>query len=100
MGYWLSFVWQDWQMKIITDPHCTEYSKAGHPEVPARISRTLDKLRAQQTLSLSWGKPLPVDEPPLLRAHTAQSLERLSFSPDHEDLPDLVLSYLCGLAGK
>jgi acetoin utilization deacetylase AcuC-like enzyme len=64
-------------MTIITDPKCTEYRSAGHPEKPQRVSRTVDLLKSQQALGLKWAEPLPVADEQLLRAHSAQHLERL-----------------------
>jgi len=61
-------------MKIITDERCTEYSAPGHPERPARVSKTLEKLRAQQELKIDWVEPLPVKEESILRAHTKAHL--------------------------
>jgi acetoin utilization deacetylase AcuC-like enzyme len=64
-------------MKVITDEHCIEYSRPGHPERPARITRTLEKLRAQRELTINWGKPASVEDTVLLRAHTPDHLARL-----------------------
>ena len=61
-------------MKIITDERCTEYSAPGHPERPARVAKTLEKLRAQQELKIDWAEPLPVKEESILRAHTKAHL--------------------------
>src|SRR5690242_17508655 len=57
-------------MTIITDDRCTGYSSPGHPERPARISRTLEKLRAQTELPLKWAAPLEPTTEQLLRAHS------------------------------
>jgi len=59
-------------MTIITDERCTGYSSPGHPERPARISGTVEKLRAQTDLALKWAAPLAVTEDQLLRAHSKQ----------------------------
>jgi len=59
-------------MIIITDERCTGYSSPGHPERPARISKTVEKLREQKELTIDWEKPLPVDEAFLLRAHSRE----------------------------
>ncbi|HKQ40734.1 MAG TPA: histone deacetylase [Verrucomicrobiae bacterium] len=61
-------------MKIITDERCTEYSAPGHPERPARVAKTLEKLRAQQELKIDWAEPLAVKEESILRAHTKAHL--------------------------
>src|SRR5262249_45297788 len=68
-------------MKIITDPRCTEYSLRGHPERPQRVSRTVEKLRTEETLRLTWADPLPVDDSVILRAHTPEHLKNV-LSPD------------------
>src|SRR5688572_23133027 len=44
-------------MTIITDERCAGYSAPGHPERPARISGTLEKLRTQTELKLKWAAP-------------------------------------------
>ena len=71
-------------MKIITDENCAEYSRPGHPERPARITRTLEKLRAQTELPITWAAPGPVDEAELLRAHTPRMIARLSQPQDFD----------------
>src|SRR5947207_15132241 len=64
-------------MKVITDERCTGYSSAGHPERPARVSKTLEKLRSQKELSISWAAPLPVAEDVLQRAHSKEHIARV-----------------------
>jgi acetoin utilization deacetylase AcuC-like enzyme len=64
-------------LKIVTDPRCTDYSAPGHPERPERISRTVEALKAQDRLKLTWTEPAPVGDAAILRAHTAQHLERI-----------------------
>lgn len=80
-------------MKIITDPHCTAYSKPGNPETPARINGTVEKLRSQNTLSITWETPCEVEESTLLRAHSAELLQRLllplDFDEDTPAYPDI-----------
>lgn len=71
-------------MKIITDEACTGYSRAGHPEKPARIMRTLEKLRAQTELSITWAKPGPADDSAILRAHTPELLASLTSTEDFD----------------
>ena len=61
-------------MKIITDERCTGYSAPGHPERPARVAKTLEKLRAQQEIKIDWAEPLPVNEESILRAHSKAHL--------------------------
>ena len=64
-------------MKIITDERCTAYSSPGHPERPARISKTLEKLRDQQELPIEWAEPLEVTREQLLRAHADMHIDRV-----------------------
>ncbi len=64
-------------MKIITDERCTGYHSPGHPERPQRISKTLEKLRAQKELPLAWAEPLTFDDQIILRAHSAELLARV-----------------------
>lgn len=71
-------------MKVITDERCTEYSSPGHPERPARISRTLEKLRSQTELPISWAKPAEFEPSVLLRAHTPEHVTRLAESGDFD----------------
>ena len=69
---------------IITDDHCLAYHHAGHPEHPARVRRTAERLREQRLLSVSWVEPLPVSHEQLLRAHSPALLERLLLPRDFD----------------
>jgi len=71
-------------MKIITDESCTTYAYPGHPERPARVSLTTEQLLAQTELPISWEGPEPAPDEILLRAHTAEHLERLTQPPDFD----------------
>jgi acetoin utilization deacetylase AcuC-like enzyme len=72
-------------MKIITDERCINYSAPGHPERPARISKTLEKLRNQKDLAITWHEPLAVGEEPLLRAHTKEHLSLIKAAAQNFD---------------
>lgn len=61
-------------MIIISDDRCTGYSSPGHPERPARVSKTLEKLRQQSELPITWEKPMAVDDEIILRAHSKELL--------------------------
>ena len=61
-------------MTIVTDERCTGYASRGHPERPARISKTLEKLRSQTELPITWADPAAVDDEIILRAHTKEHL--------------------------
>jgi acetoin utilization deacetylase AcuC-like enzyme len=80
-------------LTIITDPRCTEYSARGHPERPARVSATVDFLKAQDKLALSWSLPTPASDAAILRAHTPEHLEQLAkpfdFDGDTPAYPDI-----------
>ena len=71
-------------MKIITDERCTGYESRAHPERPARIAKSLEKLRAQKELPISWAEPLPVEEEILLCAHSKAHLARLEQREDFD----------------
>lgn len=72
-------------MKIIHDESCTTYSLPGHPERPQRIQSTFQKLKSQTELTLTWARPLPVTDEILLRAHSADHLERLDEPNDFDN---------------
>jgi acetoin utilization deacetylase AcuC-like enzyme len=80
-------------MKIITDDACTKYSAPGHPEKPIRITRTVEKLRAQTELPITWTTPGAVDDATILRAHTPELLASLNapedFDADTPAYPDI-----------
>jgi acetoin utilization deacetylase AcuC-like enzyme len=71
-------------MKIFTSANCTSYSHPGHPERPERINATLARLKAQSTVTIEWGQPLPVERDILLRAHTEPHLSRLEEADDFD----------------
>src|ERR1043165_883646 len=71
-------------MKIITDEHCTGYSYPGHPERPERIKGTLEKLRSQKELSITWASPASVEDASILRAHSPEHLSRLTEPRDFD----------------
>lgn len=72
-------------MTIITDERCTGYSSPGHPERPARISGTLQKLREQKELALKWAAPLEVTEEQLTRAHTKEHVAHVKSAKEAFD---------------
>ena len=71
-------------LTIITDPRCTEYAAPGHPERPQRVSRTVDLLKAQNSLQLTWAAPIEPSEDSILRAHTPALVERLKSAEDFD----------------
>jgi acetoin utilization deacetylase AcuC-like enzyme len=72
-------------MNVITDERCAGYAARSHPERPARVSRTLEKLRAQQELDVAWHEPATVEDSVLLRAHTPEHLARVTAAAEDFD---------------
>lgn len=86
-------------MKIITDEKCVGYSRAGHPERPARVAATVAKLKAQEELPIQWLAPSRVADEQILRAHSHEMLVRLNEpgdfdgdTPYHENIADYARS--------
>ncbi len=71
-------------MTIITDEHCTGYARAGHPERPQRITSTVELLKKQTELELTWLAPTSVTDEQILRAHTPEMLKRLDVPEDFD----------------
>jgi len=71
-------------MIIITDDRCTAYGQPGHPERPQRVRLTVERLKAQTELALTWAKPAPVTEAQIERAHKRRHLDRLSVPMDFD----------------
>lgn len=61
-------------MIILHDPRCAEYSAPGHPERPARITRTVPELQDRHR-DWEWRKPEPAVESSLLLAHSPEHIE-------------------------
>jgi acetoin utilization deacetylase AcuC-like enzyme len=59
---------------IFHDPHCVEYSATGHPERPARITRTVPLLKDRHP-RWDWREPRPATNEELLRAHSREHIE-------------------------
>ncbi len=72
-------------MKIITDERCTQYRAIGHPERPARISATVEKLKAQKELTIDWESPAAIEEPQVLRAHSNEHYGEVKKPSGHFD---------------
>ena len=81
-------------IKIITDEKCTSYRAPGHPERPERISATVEFLRKQKELPITWTEASAAEDASILRAHTAEHLARLSvaedFDPNTAWFPDIL----------
>ena len=72
------------RVKIITDERCTSYRSPGHPERPARISKTVGRLGNQTELPIKWVKPSPAKDEAILRAHTPEHVGRLRVAHDFD----------------
>jgi acetoin utilization deacetylase AcuC-like enzyme len=80
-------------MIIFHDPRCTEYSRPGHPERPARIEGTRALLRKQHP-AWEWRLPAAASHEMLRRAHSAEHIERIEtaaedFDADSPAHPDI-----------
>jgi acetoin utilization deacetylase AcuC-like enzyme len=71
-------------MKVITDERCLGYAHPGHPEAPERIRLTLERLRNQTDLAITWAGPEAVEDATLLRAHSPAHLQRLTEPRDFD----------------
>jgi acetoin utilization deacetylase AcuC-like enzyme len=77
--------WLHIPVTIITDAACTAYSRAGHPERPQRITSTIERLKSQTELALTWVPPTRVVDEQILRAHTPEMLARLDIPEDFDN---------------
>jgi acetoin utilization deacetylase AcuC-like enzyme len=71
-------------MKIITDEKCAGYSSYGHPERPARITATVERLKNQTELPVTWVAPTKANDRQILRAHAPELLARLGIPKDFD----------------
>ncbi|HEY3930827.1 MAG TPA: histone deacetylase [Verrucomicrobiae bacterium] len=71
-------------MTIITDEKCADYSRYGHPERPARITATIERLKNQNEISIEWTAPTKATDQQILRAHSPEILARLKIPQDFD----------------
>ena len=76
--------WLNFFVTIITDEKCADYSRYGHPERPARITATIERLKNQTELPLIWIKPTKINDEQILRAHKTEMLARLKIPQDFD----------------
>lgn len=69
-------------MLILHDPRCIEYSASGHPEHPARITRTVPILKERHS-KWTWREPGSATDKKLLRGHSPEHIARIK-SPDRD----------------
>jgi acetoin utilization deacetylase AcuC-like enzyme len=72
-------------MKIITDEKCTSYAQFGHPERPARITATAERLKNQNEIPIEWIAPAKISDAQILRAHSPEMLVRLKIPHDFDN---------------
>lgn len=72
-------------LHLITDERCAEYRSPGHPERPERVVRTAARLRSQNDVALTWDRPVEVGREALLRAHSAEHLQRVEVATSDFD---------------
>jgi len=72
------------RMKVFTHEKSASYHRPGHPERPARITMTVEKLRTQTEIPVQCVRPEPSPNVALLRAHTQEHLARLSEPMDFD----------------
>ncbi len=63
-------------MVIFHDPRSAEYSSAGHPERPARVTSSAHHLRTAHP-EWEWRQPREVSDEALRRAHSAEHVARV-----------------------
>ena len=72
------------RVTIITDTKCAGYSRSGHPERPAHITATVERLKNQNELALEWQVPTTISDKQILRAHSPEMLARLKIPHDFD----------------
>jgi acetoin utilization deacetylase AcuC-like enzyme len=73
-------------MKVIHDERCTGYSRLGHPERPSRILKTVERLKGQTELPITWAAPMAVEDEQILRAHSKEHLAKVKKAVDDFDV--------------
>jgi acetoin utilization deacetylase AcuC-like enzyme len=76
--------WLNFFVTIITDEKCAGYSRYGHPERPARITATTERLKNQKEISIEWTAPTKATDQQILRAHSPEMLARLKIPQDFD----------------
>lgn len=89
-------------MKIFHDPRCTGYAAPGHPERPARITRSVALLE-QRRPEWTWQAPTPAARDALLRAHAPEHIDAIEsatadFDADSPAYPH-IFEHACRSAG-
>jgi acetoin utilization deacetylase AcuC-like enzyme len=79
INFWLNFF-----VTIITDERCADYSRYGHPERPARVATTVERLKTQNEIPIEWTAPSKTTDEQILRAHASEMLARLKIPQDFD----------------
>ena len=69
---------------VFHDVRCTQYTAPGHPERPARITRTVPLLQDRHR-DWEWREPRSATKEELLRAHSPEHIERIQKVPGDFD---------------
>ena len=72
-------------MIIFHDPRCVDYARAGHPERPGRIRKTVPALKSNHP-DWDWRTSNAATEEMLLRAHGQAHLNRIKTATDDFDV--------------
>lgn len=86
-------------MIVFHDPRCAEYSSAGHPERPARVTASAQYLREKHA-DWEWRRPNEASAEALLRAHTASHLERIRAAAHDFDADTPAYEDICAHAAR
>jgi len=86
-------------MLILHDPRCVEYSAPGHPERPARITRTVPLLKERHP-NWQWREPNSATSAQLLRAHSADHIEQVKNAKGDFDVDTPAYPKICEHALK
>ena len=86
-------------MIIFHDPHCVEYSAPGHPERPARITRTVPLLKDRHP-AWQWREPRAASDEELLRSHSREHLQAVENPVGDFDLDTPAYANIAAYARK
>ena len=86
-------------MIFFHDPRCADYTQPGHPERPDRIRKSVPFLKSRHP-GAEWRQPEPATEEMLLRAHSAQHLERIKNAVEDFDADTAAIPGIYGHAAR
>ena len=86
-------------MIIFYDPRCADYTQPGHPERPDRIRKTVPLLESRYPRA-EWRQPEAATEELLLRAHSAEHVERIKKAVEDFDADTAAIPGIYGHATR